>query len=102
MGSTRVGVLAKSTTSDSAAGYAYMQTQSSLPELLGSQPPILVTKPMIARRYTVCVRTVEHWIAEGRIPVVRLGRRAVRLDPVKCDRALERFEVRAFSDRSAL
>ena len=59
--------------------------------------PKFVTKPTLAKRYAVCVRTVENWISERRIPVIRLGR-AVRFDPIKCDTALARFEVRAVGD----
>jgi hypothetical protein len=54
-------------------------------------------KPTLARRYTVCVRTVENWMKERRIPVIRLGR-AVRFDPIRCDVALARFEIRAVGD----
>jgi hypothetical protein len=54
-------------------------------------------KPTLAKRYAVCVRTVENWMSERRIPVIRLGR-AVRFDPIRCDAALARFEIRAVGD----
>lgn len=53
----------------------------------------LVTKPVIARRNSVCVRTVEAWMNERRISFVRIGRRGVRFDVEACDRALARFVV---------
>jgi hypothetical protein len=70
-----------------------MQTKQNTSAGAHQEPPKFVTKPMLAKRYAVCVRTVEHWINERRIPVIRLGRRAVRFDPLKCDQALRKFEV---------
>jgi hypothetical protein len=77
-----------------------MQTETKIHAPLSDVPQKLVRKPAIAKRYDVCVRTVEKWINERRIPVIRLGRRAVRFDPLKCDAALARFEVRAAGQRN--
>jgi hypothetical protein len=72
-----------------------MQTQTDTPAQAREEPQKFITKPTLAKRYAVCVRTIEHWITERRIPVIRLGKRAVRFDPLKCDAALARFEVHA-------
>jgi excisionase family DNA binding protein len=50
----------------------------------------LLTVQEVARRLSVCVRTVRTYVAEGMLPVVRLGRgrrRAVRVE----ERALAEF-----------
>jgi hypothetical protein len=54
----------------------------------------LVGKPAVARRYTVCVRTVDIWMAQGVIPYQKIGG-LVRFDLAKVDEALARFEVNA-------
>ena len=40
----------------------------------------LITKQETARRLKVCVRQIELMVNRGEIPVVRLGRRAVRFN----------------------
>jgi hypothetical protein len=76
-----------------------MQTQSNASVSAREEPQKFLKKPSIAKRYDVCVRTIELWMTERRIPFVRIGKRGVRFDPVKCDAALARFEVRAAGDR---
>jgi hypothetical protein len=39
------------------------------------------------------VRTVDRWVAEKRIPVLRFSKRCVRFDGVECDDAVRRFTV---------
>lgn len=56
--------------------------------------PRLVRAPAIARRYSVCIRTVQIWMAKGKIPFVRIGSRGLRFSPEACDRALARYEVK--------
>lgn len=72
-----------------------MQTKQNSSAGGRDDPPRFVMKPTLAKRYAVSVRTIENWINERRIPVIRLGRRAVRFDPLRCDAALARFEIRA-------
>lgn len=60
----------------------------------------LVTKRAVARDNCVSVRTVEHWIKEKRIPVVRLSPRCVRLHLGRVRAALRRFEVKEVTQRS--
>jgi excisionase family DNA binding protein len=55
----------------------------------------LVTKPVIAARYNCTVRTIDNWIAERRIPFLKIGRKMVRFDPDECDRFLQKFKVDA-------
>jgi len=79
-----------------------MQTKTNTPAQPNDMPQKLVKKAALARRYDVCLRTIENWINERRIPVIRLGKRAVRFDPLKCDVAIARFEVRAAGDRKGV
>jgi excisionase family DNA binding protein len=48
----------------------------------------------VAQAYQVSLRTVGQWIAERRIPVLKLGR-TCRFRPDAVAKALEKFEVRA-------
>jgi hypothetical protein len=54
--------------------------------------PALVGKPDVARRYSVCIRTVDNWIALGVVPYQKIGG-LIRFDLAKVDAALARFEV---------
>jgi excisionase family DNA binding protein len=58
----------------------------------------LLNRRQIAARYRVGVRTVDRWIAEKRIPVLKLGARCLRFDPERCDAAIRAFEVRAVTE----
>jgi hypothetical protein len=58
----------------------------------------LWTKRQIAKRYNVCVRTVDSWTAKRVIPFLRFGPRLIRYPVAECDRALaERFKINANS-----
>jgi len=52
------------------------------------------TRKDVAHAYQVSVRTVGQWIAERRIPAMKLGR-TVRFRPDAVAKALEKFEVKA-------
>lgn len=52
------------------------------------------TRDDVARHYRVSVRTVGNWIAERRIPTLKIGK-AVRFRPDSVERALNKFEVKA-------
>jgi excisionase family DNA binding protein len=56
-------------------------TQSALP---ATEPP-LITKQALAKDLGVGCRTIEAWVAERRIPFVKLGHRTLRfcLDDVR-------------------
>jgi excisionase family DNA binding protein len=53
----------------------------------------LVKKRDIARRYSVSPRTVQTWVAQRRIPFVRIGN-TLRFNPRACDQALARFGIK--------
>jgi excisionase family DNA binding protein len=59
-----------------------------------SSSPAAWTRHDVATAYKVSPRTVGKWIAERRIPVLKLGR-ACRFRPDAVARALEKFEVKA-------
>ena len=61
-----------------------------------SQDATLWTKRQIAKRYNVCVRTIDTWTAMKILPHLKFGRRLVRYPVAECDRALaERFKISA-------
>jgi hypothetical protein len=39
-----------------------------------------------------CTRTVRQWVYDGIIPYIKIGKGGILIDPIKADRALERFE----------
>lgn len=51
--------------------------------------PALLTVEDVAMRLNVSVRTVRAWIAAGRLPVLRFGRRCMRIEPAEVERLLE-------------
>ncbi len=44
-----------------------------------SPHPILITRPDAAKLLSVNLRSVDKWIADGILPVIRKGRRCVRI-----------------------
>lgn len=44
-----------------------------------SAEPLLLSVKEVSRRLAIAERTVRAWIATGRLPVVRLARRCVRV-----------------------
>jgi hypothetical protein len=56
-------------------------------------PAALCKKSDIAARYKVANRTVDRWVAQKLIPVVRISRRCLRFDVAQCDAALRRFTI---------
>ena len=54
---------------------------------------VLSTRKQIASHCQVSLRTIDNWIAQKRIPVLRLGG-CVRFDVTRVDEALRRFEVK--------
>jgi len=53
----------------------------------------LWTRDDVARYSQVSLRTVTGWIAERRIPAIKLGR-SIRFRPDAVMRALQKFEIR--------
>jgi excisionase family DNA binding protein len=52
------------------------------------------TSKDVSSHYRVSLRTVGTWVAQRRIPVLRLGR-ALRFRPDAVEKALNAFEVKA-------
>jgi hypothetical protein len=57
----------------------------------GDTKPHLVTKAMLAKRYSCSTRTIQAWVAARIIPFVRTNPQFLRFNPAACDRALARF-----------
>ena len=53
------------------------------------QTPELLTIPQAARELGITARSLWGWISAGRIPVVRLSRRATRIRRVDLDRFVD-------------
>jgi excisionase family DNA binding protein len=51
----------------------------SMPLQPPSLTPLFITRPEAARMLAVNLRTVDAWIANGTLPVIRKGRRCVRI-----------------------
>jgi hypothetical protein len=60
----------------------------------GTEPEPLPDKRAVARRYGICVRTVDRWMAEGKIPYLLLGPRVIRFRWEAVERAVNRMTVR--------
>jgi hypothetical protein len=58
---------------------------------------LYITKAQFAAAKNICLRTLDKWMYGRVIPFIKIGR-LVRLDPQKCDAALEEFEQRSISD----
>ena len=74
----------------------YQATDSALlqipsPGLAGTEP--LPDKRAVARRYGICIRTVDRWMAEGKIPYLRLAPRVIRFRWEAVERAINRMTV---------
>jgi hypothetical protein len=54
----------------------------------------LVDKRVVARATSASVRSVDNWIAERKIPVVRITKRCVRFHLPSVLAALRKFEVK--------
>jgi hypothetical protein len=55
--------------------------------------PLILTRRDLATRYQVGIRTIDRWVAEKRIPVLRFSKRCLRFEADECDAALRRFTV---------
>lgn len=57
----------------------------------------LVDKKIVAQRNSVSTRTIEVWVKQRRIPVVRLSPRMVRFNLRRVAEALAAYEVKEVS-----
>lgn len=58
-----------------------------------NMPIPFCNKRDIAARYRVGTRTIDRWVSQKIIPVVRISRRCLRFDVAQCDAALRRFTI---------
>ena len=59
----------------------------------------LLSKKELARLLGVSPRTIENWLAEKRIPHLRLSARLTRFNLAKVEAALMRYEVKEIGGR---
>jgi excisionase family DNA binding protein len=59
-----------------------------------SAPKRLLSKRELAAALNVSERTIDNWVAQKRIPRLRLSSRLIRYDLHKVEAALARYEVR--------
>jgi hypothetical protein len=64
------------------------------PRLYDARRRPLVRRQALLRRYDISSRCLDNWIRQRRIPFIKIGR-VMLFDPLKCDKALERFEIKA-------
>ncbi len=62
----------------------------------GDQPE-LVDKRVIARIFGVSERTIENWVAQRKIPFLRIGHRTMKFRIADVRRALDRKTVKEIS-----
>jgi hypothetical protein len=66
-------------------------------DALASQPAPSrknLTKRQLAQELICCIRTLDEWVKERKIPVKRLTPRMLRFDLDAVEKALERYTVR--------
>jgi hypothetical protein len=59
----------------------------------GTEPDPLPDKRAVARHCGICIRTLDRWMAEGKVPYFKLGR-VIRFRWEAVERALNRMVVR--------
>jgi len=62
---------------------------------------LLLSRPEVAAKLAISLRTLDEQIALGNIPVVRIGRRSVRFRPSALDFFIEANETRLNAKRRA-
>jgi excisionase family DNA binding protein len=60
----------------------------------------LLSKKELARAFGVSTRTIDNWIAQKRIPFLRLSARLIKFNAARVELALARYEVREIGGRS--
>ena len=72
----------------------YMQTRVSIqPEINPNALGFYITKPQLAERLQVSLRSIDNYLKKKKIPVIRLGK-SVRFRFSDVEKALERYTVR--------
>jgi hypothetical protein len=65
----------------------------SAPESAACDSPGLVNKRVVARATSASMRSVDNWIAERKIPVIRISPRCIRFHLPSVLAALRKYEV---------
>ena len=79
------------------AGEASQNTSATIINTAAQR--LLLTKKELAAALNVSPRTVENWLAEKRIPRLRLSARLTRFSLPKVEAALNRYEVKEVGAR---
>jgi excisionase family DNA binding protein len=69
----------------------------TFPVTIPDPEPELVDKFVIARVFGVSPRTIENWVAQRKIPFLRIGRRTMKFKIADVRRALDRKTVKEIS-----
>ena len=69
----------------------------TFPVTIPGPEPELVDKFGVARTFGVSPRTIENWVAQRKIPFLRIGRRTMRFRIADVRRALDRKTVKEVS-----
>jgi hypothetical protein len=68
------------------------------PKLYDARRRPLVRRKAIEKRYGVSARCLDNWMKAKIIPRIKIGR-VLLFDPMKCDKALERFEIKSRDEK---
>lgn len=64
-----------------------------------STPKRLLSKRELAAALNVSERTIDNWVAQKRIPYLRLSNRLIRFNLAKVEAALARYEIKEVGAR---
>jgi len=71
-----------------------LQTTTNVSDSGGTGHRKLILKTELAQALSVSPRTIDNWVRQKRIPVLRFSPRLVRFDLCKVLIALDKFEIR--------
>jgi excisionase family DNA binding protein len=86
-------------TADEARGASKITAISNGSEGVQATPKRLLSKRELAAVLNVSKRTIENWLAQKRIPRLRLSARLTRFDLSKVEAALARYEIQEVGAR---
>lgn len=66
-----------------------MASSSNRPASAQDRDKLLLTAREVAHKLGVSLSTIRYWICVGRLPIVRLGERMVRIEMVQVQRLIE-------------
>ena len=86
-------------TANEARGASKITALSNNNDDISATPKRVLTKREVAAVYGVCQRTVDNWVAQKRIPRLRLSARLTRFSLPKVEAALARYEIKEVGAR---